>query len=421
MVAAPILALSREPGLAEVLAEHPDVPRLITIKIDVQRRGVHYTDAALTAVDPTVHQLRSANIFGTRDETLRPGLPEALLLRDGSSVLADPAPLDKNPYVVDIVDGRLWVTDGGVPVEEVELWRKPAFYDKHTSTGIPMSLIAQARPQRITIFQSSFCYFWAENNGGCQFCDISDFTKKQKEIFADRPNRPRGRDIAEVVREAVKEKGRFTNFCLTGGSVLKGDELFDREVDYYIETLQAIGEAFSTRKFPSQLVASAFSERQLARLYEETGLSSYTTDLEVLNERLFDWICPGKSRTVGYREWRRRLIAAVDIFGRGNVNTGIVGGVELARPYGFQSEAEALAATLDEAEFLAQNGVTVISTVWVPRPGSPFHQQEPPSLDYYVRLAKGLSDLRAKYGLTIDFDDYRRCGNHPDTDLSRLN
>jgi len=420
MVAALHLAPPPEPGLAEVLAEHPDFPRLIAVKIDVQRRGVHYTDRALSVVDPAVHQLRSANIFGTRDTTLRRELPDALLLRDGTSILADPAPLDKNPYVVDLLDGRLWVTDAGQAIEEVDLWRKPAFYDKHTSTGVPMNLIAQARPQRINIFQSSFCYFWAENDGGCQFCDIVDFTKKQKEVFGGRPNRPRGHDIAETVREAVREQGRFTTFCLTGGSVLKGEELFDREVDFYIETLQAIGQSFRTRKFPSQLVASAFNERQLARLYEETGLSSYTTDLEVLNERLFEWICPGKATVVGYKEWRDRLIRAVDIFGRGNVNTGIVGGVELARPFGHQSEGEALRSTLDEAEYLAERGVTTISTVWVPRPGSPFRDQQAPSLDYYVRLAKGLSGLRAKYGLTIDFDDYRRCGNHPDTDLSRL-
>ncbi|PWC45844.1 radical SAM protein [Azospirillum sp. TSO22-1] len=420
MVAAPKLKETTEPGFAEVLAEHPDFPRLIALKIDVQRRGVHYTDRALSVVDPAVHQLRSANIFGTRDSTLRTQLPDSLLLRDGTSIVVDPAPLERNPYHVDLIDGRLTITDGGEPLEEVELWHKPAFYDKHTSTGIPMSLIAQARPQRINIFQSSFCYFWAEDDGGCQFCDIVNFTKQQKEIFADRPNRPRARDIAETVREALKEKGRFTTFCLTGGSVLKGEELFDLEVDYYIETLQAIGENFTTKKFPSQLVASAFNERQLARLYEETGLSSYTTDLEVLSERLFEWVCPGKSKEVGYKEWRARLIRAVDIFGRGNVNTGIVGGVELARPYGHQSESEALAATLDEAEYLAEHGVSTIHTVWVPRPGSSFRDQEAPSLDYYIRLAKGLHGLRVKYGLTIDFDDWRRCGNHPDTDLARL-
>jgi hypothetical protein len=35
-------------------------------------------------------------------------------------------------------------------------------------------------------------------------------------------------------------------------------------------------------------------------------------------------------------------------------------------------------------------------------------------------MARGLHALRAKYRLLIDHDSYRNCGNHPDTDLSRL-
>jgi hypothetical protein len=77
-------------------------------------------------------------------------------------------------------------------------------------------------------------------------------------------------------------------------------------------------------------------------------------------------------------------------------------------------------STLEEAEYLAERGVTTVYIVWVPRPLSAFHDQRAPSLDYFIRLAVGLQDLRARYGLSIDFDDYRRCGNHPDSDLARL-
>ena len=98
----------------------------------------------------------------------------------------------------------------------------------------------------------------------------------------------------------------------------------------------------------------------------------------------------------------------------------MVGGVELAKPNGFTSEDDALKSTLEEAEDLASHGVTTVYIVWVPRPGSAFRDQTNPSLDYYIRLARGLHDLRVRYHLRADFDDYRRCGNHPDTDLSRL-
>ena len=87
---------------------------------------------------------------------------------------------------------------------------------------------------------------------------------------------------------------------------------------------------------------------------------------------------------------------------------------------GFKSEADALASTLSEADWLANKGVTTVYIVWVPRPGSAFKDQRAPSLDYFIRLAQGLQDIRASHGLKVDFDDYRRCGNHPDSDLARL-
>ena len=202
--------------------------------------------------------------------------------------------------------------------------------------------------------------------------------------------------------------------------MVKGQAVLDMEVDYYISLLRAVGEAFATPRFPCQLLGSAYDENQLVRLREQTGIGSYTADIEVLNEKLFDWICPGKAHWVGYREWQRRLIRAAEIFGRGNVGTGIVGGVETAAPFGFSSEAEALRATLEEAEYLAENGVTTVHTVWAPQKGSQFYDLKAPSLDYFIRLARGLQDIREKYALSVDFDDYRRCGNHPDTDLARL-
>lgn len=401
----------------ETLANHPNFPRLLALKIDIQRRGVHYTQRVHDAVDPSVHQLRSPSLFGSRDGNMSMR-PDSFLLRDGTSVLADTAPLEQQPYVVDYVDGRFVLKDNEMVLEEVELWSKPAYYDKFTTSGHPMSHIVSARPQRLNVFQSSYCYFWAENQG-CQFCDIVNHTKQQREERGV-PSRLRQQDIKETIAEAIKEPGRFSSICLTAGSMIKGAELFDHEVDYYVETLQTIGELFSTKKFPSQIIASAFNEKQLARLYESTGLTSYTSDLEVLNEELFRWICPGKDKWVGYCEWRDRLVRAVDIFGRGKVGNGIVGGVELSQPNGFKNEEDALDSTLAEAEYLAERGVTTTYIVFVPRPRSPFRDQKAPSLDYFIRLTQGLQDLRVKYGLRVDFDDYRRCGNHPDTDLARL-
>jgi len=338
-------------------------------------------------------------------------------LRDGTSVLSTPTPLEDNPYIVDQIDGIIVLTDEGKILEEVFFWDKPDFYDQKTSSGALMQNIVSARPQRLYLIPNRYCHFWSDDSG-CRFCDIVNNLKQQKDEI-DMQSKIKAIDVSETIKEALKEPGRFTAICITSGSDFHGKDPFDKEVDYYIEILQAIGENFATEKFPSQLICSALTKEQLQRLYDETGITSVTMDIEVLDERLFGEICPGKAKWIGYDEWKKRLVDAVEIFGRGRVNTGIVSGVELAKPYGFTSEEEALSATLAEAEDLASKGVSTVNMVWIPRPNTHLAGQKNASLEYYVRLALGLQALRRKYDLPIDFDDYRRCGNHPDSDLAR--
>jgi hypothetical protein len=401
----------------EVVDKYSDVSPFVILKTDVQRRGVSYSVAALAQVDPGQHLTQARSIFHSIGEKDAP-VPVSLLLRDGTSILAGPRPNADDPYQVDFIDGRLVLTDKGDILEEVEYWRKPDYADKFTSSGRPMWQVATPRPQRMDINPYAYCHYWDEGLG-CKYCNIAAHYNKERKTN-NKPLRLDPRDAFETVREAIRQPGRFTTIGLTCGSILGEGELFAEEVDIYIEALQAIGENFSTRRFPSQLVASAFSAEQLARIHEQTGLLTYTSDIEVLDEEKFNWICPGKAVRPGYREWKRRLVQAVEIFGRGHVNTAVVGGVEMAKPHGFATEDEGLCATLAEAEDLASQGVVTVFCVWVPIIGSVFHKQKAPSLEYFVRLAKGLDGIRRNYGLRVDMDSYRVCGNHPDSDLSRI-
>jgi biotin synthase-related radical SAM superfamily protein len=147
---------------------------------------------------------------------------------------------------------------------------------------------------------------------------------------------------------------------------------------------------------------------------------SYTADIEVLNEAVFNKLCPGKAEFIGYNEWKKRLKDAAEVFGKGHVNTGLVTGTELAPEIGFKTEDAAFYAMSEEAEELAEAGVGVAITVWQPSPISILKNSKNPSLEYYARLTQEFERIRLKYNLSVDFDDYRRCGNHCNTDLARL-
>lgn len=405
-----------------VIEKYPDFPPLLVLKIDADRRGVQFTDAAFRMVDPKKHHVADANIEKIKQDENAKYSPLGLAFRDGTVLCKGHTEVHeythREPYILDVVDGKLHLIDEDEVLEEVTFWEKPDFLDKVTSNGTPMKEIATARPQRITLTPQIKCHFWDKPGNGCKYCGL--FAETRGKNIPERDEKY-FQDVYETVAEAVKQKGRFCQYHMTSGSTLSGRaEIFDDEVDLYIKTLKAAGRAFKTKKFPVKLVASAFSKEQLKRLYEETGITTYTTDLEVLNESVFNWVCPGKAEFVGYQQWKQSLYDAVEIFGRGNVDCGLVGGVELAQPNGFQSEDEALEVVLKEANEIAAHGVSFAECVWNTIPGSYFFKQKTPSLEYYVRLASGLAEARRKNGLNIYTDDYRRCGNHPNTDLARI-
>jgi uncharacterized protein YcgL (UPF0745 family) len=405
--------MEQELSLWDVIKKYPQISPFVIIKADVQRRGIVFSQKALAQVDTSIHQVEYRGF--SRESS--GAMPVSLIMRDGTSILTGftSESARRVPYLVDVVGDKIVLVNDGAVVEDVDYWEKPDYYDKETSNHVPMWHIATARPQRIDLYPFQYCQFWDTSGHGCKYCSIAVTYKKAK-----KPQYVEFSDIAETLREALKQPGRYMSLFLTGGSILSGKELLDDEVDLYIQALQEAGKYFKTKKFPSQLISTAFTKEQLKRLYDNTGLTSYTADIEVLNKEKFEWICPGKAYKIGYEEWKRRLYDAVEIFGAGNVNTGIVGGVELAKPYGFSSENEALDVTLTEARELAKHGVNAVHCVWTVGEGSIFFNQETPSLEYYVRLAEGLDSIRREYGISADMDNYRRCGNHPDTDLSRI-
>ncbi len=110
-----------------------------------------------------------------------------------------------------------------------------------------------------------------------------------------------------------------------------------------------------------------------------------------------------------------RLIKAVEVFGRGHVGSGFVGGFECAPHPGFLSRDEALKSYLDGFEFLIERGIVPWFTVWtaVPQVGG-FQVDDPPPTEFYLRLGQGLHELLDKYGVYPDLG-FPRMGVNPPT------
>jgi hypothetical protein len=412
--------------LESMITKYPDVTPFVILKQSVRLHGASLTDKALDRLQGSVYSYSSTQNLHTEHEIQQTGraLPGPIILRDGSTAAVSFEEEFANPYLVDWDGENFILLDGDEFIDTIDFVPRPQYVGKKTSRGVPMETIAEARTQYMFITTYAHCHLW-DTGEQCRYCMFFTDTKglrqeisrsgleKIKKNSAVDPE-----DIYETVKEALKERGRFSGIHFTAGMDYNGEELFDDEVNRYIDAIRAAGRNFRAR-FPSFLTAPAYSKKQLKRIHDETLLSAYAAHIEVWDERISKWICPGKNKFPGREEWIRRTFDAVEIFGVGNVYSQIVAGVELARPHGFKTIDEALDSNFRACEYYAKNGVIFVATFWRPHKFSTLGKQPSPPLEYYVRLARGLHDIRKSYGLSADQDDYKHCSNHADTDMER--
>lgn len=408
--------------LSDVASKYPEVPRFILLKIDAAIRGVTVTERAFQRARES-GSVFEEEIYEHGKRFIRKRLAGAVF-RDGTWICGLESSRGMailrygQPYTIDVVDHRLMLVDGETPVEECFFVPHPEFYGKKTRRGTPMHHLALAGPpdcMNIQVYMD--CQFW-RGKLPCKYCQLE--TYKGMRHRGGRTDAEL-EDMYETVNEALQEPGRWTGIRLTAGSDPGGSVPYENEVNEYIKVLKTLKRSFGSQTIPVRLVASAYPEEQQKRL-AEAGASCYEPHIEVWDEKVWEWVCPGKARWFGRQYWIESTLAAVRVFGRGNVCTQLVGGAEMATPYGFKTVDEAVASSLEGAEFFARYGVTTSSTVmWVGQ-GSVFYRQkqQPAPLEYYVKLTAGLRKIRKAYKLGVDFNDYRRCAIHPDTDLSRL-
>lgn len=416
------MAYKKTRELEALGARYPEVSPFILLKISMVRHGAVLSPRVIEAVQNEVYSFGALDPFGIDyvGRTREKAMPGAILLRDASNVYINYGEAYEDPYTIDFdeADGVFVLYDGDREIDTLDFVPRPRFFGKKTRRGTPMEALADVRAQKLILNAHQHCRLW-EGGQQCQFCAF--FTKGQHV----EPGDPAARgivdpeDIYETVREALSERGRYSELYLSGGLDFGGAEPFDDEVDRYIRILKAVGRNFKGR-FSSQLMAPAYTEKQVRRLYEETGLTSYCPNIEVWDKEKFAWLCPGKEKWIGRDEWIRRTLDAVGIFGRGNVYTQVVAGAELASPNGFGNMEEALASNFEACEFFSKHGVVFLSTIWRPHRSARLGMQPMPPVEYYVRLAKGLHDIRKSYGIVTYNDDYKHCGNHPDADLERV-
>jgi hypothetical protein len=397
----------------DLMARFPHVPREAVLKEDLLRTGIAFDESALTDNLDGEVKPKSYFIFSFDQKPLTQ-LGEAAIRRPPEEVALRGGPYELRRTIVSVrvnpdspyrafggEAAELRLELEGNAIAEIGLPPMPEYYRHTLANGKSVMETAPTIQWGYLIYLTvlRLCqYFGAKEE--CGFCDINHNWRQHRK--AGRPYT--GVKPVEDVLEALELIDRYDSdkaskaYTLTGGSITSTVDGL-AEADFYGRYAQAIEERFPKR-WMGKLVAQALPRDDVQR-YKDYGISIYHPNYEVWDERLFSLISPGKERYVGREEWHRRIFDAAEVFGARYVIPNFVAGVEMAKPFGFESVDEAIASTTEGLDYFMSRGVTPRFTTWCPEPSTPLGRDNPNGapLEYHIRLLEAYRETLDKHGL----------------------
>ena len=268
------------------------------------------------------------------------------------------------------------------------------YLNKKTSDVVPMDTIASDSGNRwhgrkdIFVAYSNECSLH-EKGLDCLFCNINSTKARYAEKENIQWKNPK--QIAETVKAAYSEG--YDHFTVTGGFIPER-----REVDYYIDVAEAIQDELGVEDFGGTACIGAPKDLSVIEKYKEAGWSTIGLNMEVWNKDYFNAICPGKVQECGgYEHWIEAIKYAVEVFGKGNVRSNLVGGLE-PKDY-----------LIEGLETLASWGVVATTTTWGPNVGSKLEGHQTPVPEWHWDVQNNAVQILKKNGLT--WDKVRKASN----------
>lgn len=388
--------------VAQLTEMFPRVPFSIVLKTDVIRHGIRFSPdlvrIARWALPQThlIFEWDHEDRHGPTDVTEGwTTYPQTFCLLDGTTMMIM---LDStSPYEIRYMgDGQYALFCDEDLITPIFFTPRPEWFTKNTQDGSLMCKVAGGNGECVfSVINFNYCEYFT-NGDQCRYCTIVPTMERSRELGLDRLPASVLDRIVETFNTASAEGG-IEHLCISGGSFLDRK----KEADYYIQLVKAIRNAEGYKEGTPFLLAIQALEVEDARRLHEAGEGSVYVScaMETWEEKLWPEVVPGKSKHVGRGKWLDLLCSAVDIYGRGEVASNFVAGVEMAPENGFKTEEEALESTLTGFEWLLRHDVRPAYSMWTVAPGSLYEELQAPSTSYYINLGTRWHDLNRKYAM----------------------
>jgi hypothetical protein len=224
----------------------------------------------------------------------------------------------------------------------------------------------------------------------CLFCCYN-----RKRDTDDQPVWKSPKQIGTVVKSAYNEDG-FKHLTVTGGFIPER-----REVDYYLDVAEEIKDALGVENFHGTACIGAPLDLSIIEKYKEAGFETIAFNTEVWGKDWFQVYCKGKvTECGGYDHWLEAIRYAVDVFGKGNVRSQFVAGLQPK------------SLLLEGLETQASWGTVTYASPWRPGYGSPLEGHRSPNIDWHFDVLLRNYEILRNYGITYEDIFYASPNRH---------
>jgi hypothetical protein len=288
-----------------------------------------------------------------------------------------------SPYVITPRGEEIWIEHRDLgPICPVRLSPRPAWYDRKTSTGKPMTRIGSLQGTYLGVYPAKTCEYWLHSpKDQCRFCSVG------LNLGADDADEKSVQEVVEVVRAARQESG--LNYVDFNTGHYDGDTYLDILEPYIVRVKEETGVLIGVQTPPHH---DLLAYRELRRM----GVNRVSFCFELFNRERFQEVCPGKHGQYGldrYLEAIEYCATRVGPTGRG-FEPWVVNGEIIA---GLEPPLDSIAAI----DWIT--GVGAIPTVCVFRPlaGTDYRDVPPPAVEDVVPVFRRLYAACMERGLPI--------------------
>jgi hypothetical protein len=349
------------------------------LKLELYCRGMRIDDSCHVAADGGRAVLRTRAGLGSGLELVLPG-------GLWTNVPVAEAFARSSPYVLhrtlDHYEIRRHAERSSEPIAAVRLAPRPAWYDRTTSTGKPMTRVGTLQGTYLGIYPARVCEYWTEKpeRSNCHFCSVG------LNLGADDDPEKSVDEVMEVVHAAVEESG-ITYVDFNTGHY-EGETYLDILEPYLKRVKRETGLLVGVQTPPHRDLQRYDALRRM-------GINRVSFCFEIYDEQIFKRVCPGKDREYGLARYLDAVRYCASLGPAGPRSTPWVSNGEIIA--GLEPPESSIAAI----DWITSAGGIPTVCVFRPLAGTDMEDAPPPRAADLVPVFRRLYEACMERGLPI--------------------